>query len=220
MPITGSSTARLEQLEIDLAEVRKRERLLAQKVKSFDPVRCLLDGDLESFRKTEFFNEKEPERCDSLYMLAIRLRHWKEVEWMLGRAEAGTLYLNVDHKNTAGESALHLLASTNRGDFMARTIALGADVHAVLPNGWSPLHMVFLNGTESNLEPLLDAGADPKARTEYGYSPLDMAGGRMLDAYRRWMCSRLVHKDFYQWFAARSKADQVNILTDLVRLAK
>lgn len=217
---TDSATLRLEELKEELEAVQRQERELARRIRSFDPVACLRDGDLDAFRTTEFFNEKDIEHHDTLFMMAIRLRRWEAVEWLLERAEAGSVYLNVNHRNKHGETALHLLATTNRGATVARAVALGADVHAALPNGWTALHLVFVNGTASNLGPLLDAGANPHARGEHGHSPLDLAGNRMLLAYRKWMAGRLVHRDYYKWFAARDKADQVAILTELIRIAK
>ena len=40
--------------------------------------------------------------------------------------------------------------------------------------GETPLHFAAQNGTSANIQPLLDAGADAKAKNEEGKTPWDL----------------------------------------------
>jgi cytohesin len=54
-------------------------------------------------------------------------------------------------------------------------LELGADVREVDSHGWTVLHVAAAYGYVRSARLLLDAGADPAARTPNGLTPADMA---------------------------------------------
>ena len=51
----------------------------------------------------------------------------------------------------------------------------GTDVKVRDENGWTPLHRAAVADTAANIQALLDAGADGKAKSEFGETPWDSA---------------------------------------------
>ena len=54
-------------------------------------------------------------------------------------------------------------------------LAAGADIMARDEGGWTPLHSAAGFGTTANIQTLLDAGADAKAKEKEGKTPWDLA---------------------------------------------
>lgn len=54
-------------------------------------------------------------------------------------------------------------------------LAAGADIMARDEGGWRPLHSAAGFGTTANIQTLLDAGADAKAKEKEGKTPWDLA---------------------------------------------
>ena len=75
------------------------------------------------------------------------------------------------------------------GKDVKRCIAAGADPEAqTSPYGLTPLHIAAFLGGPDTIKALLDAGANPKARDEQGYTPRELArirNGEFMDAYQK-----------------------------------
>ena len=89
--------------------------------------------------------------------------------------------------NSHGNTALHA-AAAGRGDvrILSRLLARGADVNAVEPTGYRPLHLVAERGDVALLETLLAHGADATAQASDGKTALTVAEahGHLLAARR------------------------------------
>ena len=66
---------------------------------------------------------------------------------------------------------------TDRNDVLRALLAAGADVHARGLNDWTALHLAVIDDDPVAVQLLLDAGADPHAKTRIDdlESPLDIA---------------------------------------------
>jgi ankyrin repeat protein len=81
--------------------------------------------------------------------------------------------------NSHGNTALHA-AAAGRGDvrILSRLLARGADVNAVEPTNYRPLHLVAERGDVTLIETLLAHGADASARASDGKTALAVAEER------------------------------------------
>jgi ankyrin repeat protein len=81
---------------------------------------------------------------------------------------------------------------TDRNDVLRVLLAAGADVHARGLNDWTALHLAVIDDDPVAVQLLLDAGADPHAKTRIDdlESPLDIAEAsapKALEVLRRWL---------------------------------
>jgi len=76
-----------------------------------------------------------------------------------------------------GGTALHLAAYFRHAEIAQALIRAGADVHAVAPGfgNVQPLHSAAAGDSLSIVKMLLEAGANPNARQQMGYTPLHSA---------------------------------------------
>lgn len=64
-------------------------------------------------------------------------------------------------------------------------IALGGDINAVDTYGYKPIHRMASNNLAIGIEALIEAGADPSAKTAQGHSPMQIArSSRAVDVIR------------------------------------
>ncbi len=79
-----------------------------------------------------------------------------------------------------GFTALHLACFFGREEAASLLLASGADCNALATNGslLRPLHSAATQGSVAICRMLLDAGADPNAEQQSGYTPLDAAALR------------------------------------------
>jgi ankyrin repeat protein len=80
---------------------------------------------------------------------------------------------------------------TDRNDVLRALLAAGADVHVRGLNDWTALHFAVADDDPEAVQLLLDAGADPDARTRIDdfETPLDIAESsapKALEVLRRW----------------------------------
>lgn len=91
-----------------------------------------------------------------------------------------------------GSSPLHLAAKGGREADLALLIAAGADLNAVEKPGaqygakWTPLHYAAFQRAPEAVQMLLEAGADPELRDEWGRTPaeLNTACAPLIEAFR------------------------------------
>ncbi len=104
--------------------------------------------------------------------LAVREANLESARLLLGRSK-GKLH-SVTH---SGESLLHLAAENPKnGEAMAEMLLeAGANLNALTPDGWLPLHTAASGGSAELLECLLRHGANPYAVTSAGESAIALA---------------------------------------------
>lgn len=94
--------------------------------------------------------------------------HLEAVKWLLEHGAA----LNREG-NYWG--ALHYAIFNGHAELARFLIARGAEVNARSPNGSTPLMMAAREGREDLVKPLLEAGADPKVKNDWGDNALALA---------------------------------------------
>ena len=85
---------------------------------------------------------------------------------------------DVNYKNQGGETALMIAAQQDHGGSIVSLLTgLGADVHAIGPDGNTALHYAADTYDAEKLAPLLEKGAAPNARDNHGNTALIRAAG-------------------------------------------
>jgi hypothetical protein len=213
----GECDARRRELEALYRTQQDEMKLTLLQMQALDPVCCIKTNNFEALKITINFYRRD-DNDNTLVMLAAKLQRWEMLDWLLQKIENNEIYQDIAHRNNDGEQLIHILAQHNQGDTMQRIIDLGADVHATVINGWTPLHIVVINGAHTNLAPLLDAGANMNAKNDKGYTPLELSSKSMLQHYAKWKAANLSKTDFYAWFSKRDKKDQLEIMQDLSKI--
>lgn len=86
--------------------------------------------------------------------------------------------VNINERNSIGETPLHLATKNNRLESMKVLLDLGANVHATIDKvGHSPLHYSCMYGLVEASMMLLEAGSDAHMpnTTGLGRTPLETA---------------------------------------------
>lgn len=85
--------------------------------------------------------------------------------------------INVQQADDQGATALHFAALYRQADVTARILALRGNPNALDAHGDTPLGTTVFNawGDYRVVQLLLDAGADPNSKNNYGKSPVDFA---------------------------------------------
>lgn len=86
---------------------------------------------------------------------------WKEEE---ARSILEKRVIDINAKDNAGQTALHVLATQNKPEAVQLLLDYGADVNAVDDNGVTPLHCAVYHRGKTVVSVLLDAGADINAQ--------------------------------------------------------
>ena len=96
----------------------------------------------------------------------------EELEAVLGRGLVDLAATSPD-----GFTALHYAAFFGHADLVSVLVAAGAPVGAVAanPTRVQPLHSAVAARSPGSVRRLLDAGADPNARQQQGYTPIQGA---------------------------------------------
>lgn len=82
---------------------------------------------------------------------------------------------NIDARETAGRTALHLACQSGNVNMVALVISAGADTNAADGMGMTPLHVVAENGHVPLTKMLLKHDANVSARDTRGRTPLHLA---------------------------------------------
>lgn len=90
--------------------------------------------------------------------------------------------INFNATDTSGASVLHSLVFVPNAENASYLInRSGADVNLTGPHGWTPLHFAVREKNIDMVRALLAAGANPKAKDEWGRTPKDIAKERDFD---------------------------------------
>lgn len=82
---------------------------------------------------------------------------------------------DVNAKDNAGETPLHVAVHSRRPNISSLLIAAGADIHARDNTGATPLHAAAEQDADDSATALIAAGADIHARDNTGATPLHIA---------------------------------------------
>jgi hypothetical protein len=94
--------------------------------------------------------------------------HEAAVKWLLERGAV----LNREGNNW---SALHYAVFNGHTKLASELITRGAEVNARSPNGSTPLMLAAREGREDLIKVLLESGADPRSKNDWGDNALTMA---------------------------------------------
>ena len=82
---------------------------------------------------------------------------------------------DINQTRSDNDALIHLAASYGGRDEIALLVASGARVNAVGGEGYTPLHWAAVEGRLDVINTLLDLGADPRIKNEFGSTALDKA---------------------------------------------
>lgn len=110
--------------------------------------------------------------CTGYTAMSNALRHGEvEIQAVLDTHPA-----LVNEVSTGGATPLHMCGMGNENQMAtAFLIKKGADINARDTYGYTPLHRMASNNLEVGAKALLDAGADPRAETKHGETPMSIA---------------------------------------------
>ena len=110
-----------------------------------------------------------PSEAERALLIAVTVGNIEEVKQHLA---AGT---NVNAKDGAGMTSLHVAAQTGYKEVSELLIAEGADVSAKSDDGGTPLHHAAFWGHSEIAELLIAKGANVNAKDDIYGTPLDLA---------------------------------------------
>lgn len=117
------------------------------------------------------FAERTDTKAQPLHF-ASALGHLGVVEALLSIAKARGEGTVLNAKNSAGNTALHLAASSGRTLTVDFLISAGADVNAVNEQGFTPLDLACKNSRTAAAAVLIAAGAPADTKSEDGVEAL------------------------------------------------
>lgn len=82
----------------------------------------------------------------------------------------------INHRDSAGRTALHWAAWTGNADMLQRVLKCGAEINARDNAGRCALHFAAQNGSVDCVHELINAGANVNVKDNWGESPLHLAG--------------------------------------------
>ncbi|KEF55171.1 uncharacterized protein A1O9_08825 [Exophiala aquamarina CBS 119918] len=82
----------------------------------------------------------------------------------------------INHRDSAGRTALHWAAWTGNADILQRVLKCGAEINTRDNAGRCALHFAAQNGSVDCVRELLDSGANVNVRDNWGETPLHLAG--------------------------------------------
>ena len=103
-------------------------------------------------------------------------------------AELGEKSVEINSRDSTGDTPLHVLAWQNDVEGAEVLIAAGADVNAIGEMGYTPLHAAIAVNSVEMATLLIRSGAKRKIRSEFGSTPLEEAlrqGGPIAKVFRR-----------------------------------
>lgn len=128
---------------------------------------------------------------------------------------------DLDKKNLAGHTMLHLATSLGFHRFTAALIARGADPNALDNGHFTPLHIAAIHNQPEIARRLISAGAEPRLRSSSGMTPLDIAeSGAVMRTIRSTASSSGLHTRSRSETSIRSRASSVSSLRSLVPLTR